>query len=174
MLFMRFSWALQALSTGKQKLNALLSPKQTALHLACLTAQSQIVRRLIASGATINLIDEHGNTGLHLACRTGDLNLVKQFFQPITKNEAVSAKLSYGVSTNSFSFQKFILNEKNFEGNISRPVWFVKLFDLKICESLFKLWTLKSVNWFDKHLDSNPNFALFHSLSFLQVRTASF
>lgn len=91
--------------------------EQTALHLACLTTQTKIVRRLIASGATINLIDENGNTGLHLACRTGDLNLVKQFFQPITKNETMSAKLNYSVLASSFNFQKFILNEKNFEGN---------------------------------------------------------
>lgn len=74
------------------------------------------MRRLIASGATINLIDGQGDTSLHSACRTGDLNCVKQFFQPVTKAETKSANLNYNVSANNLNFKKFILNEKNFEG----------------------------------------------------------
>lgn len=72
---------------------------------------------MIASGSTIDLIEINGNTSLHLACRTGDLNLVKQFFQPITKQETLNANLAYNVTaTDNFNFKKFILNEKNFEG----------------------------------------------------------
>lgn len=75
------------------------------------------MRYLISVGSTINLIDNQGDTSLHSACRTGDLNLVKQFFHPITKIDFnLSVKLNYKVSANNVNFRKFILNERNFEG----------------------------------------------------------
>lgn len=91
---------------------------QSALHLACLTGQIELARYLIVSGSTIDLIDVNGDTSCHIACRLGDLKLIKQFFQPITKNEIIKANLSYQVSASSFNFKKFILNEKNFEGKL--------------------------------------------------------
>jgi len=88
---------------------------QTALHLACLTGQTKIVRRLIVSGATINLIDREGNSSIHYCCKNGDLNTLRQFFTPITKAETTN--LTYNVTASGCSnFKKFILNDKNFEG----------------------------------------------------------
>lgn len=50
--------------------------RQTPLHLAVITHQLYIVRKLIEGGADINLMDRHGQTALHLACQEDDLNCV--------------------------------------------------------------------------------------------------
>ncbi|XP_078037050.1 NF-kappa-B inhibitor cactus [Augochlora pura] len=46
---------------------------QSPLHLAVLTRQPRVVRRLILAGANPALRNFRGNTALHLACATGDL-----------------------------------------------------------------------------------------------------
>lgn len=54
-------------------LNILNDDGQSPLHLAVLTRQPRIVRRLILAGANPALRNFRGNTALHLACATGDL-----------------------------------------------------------------------------------------------------
>ena len=49
---------------------------QTPLHLAVITHQISIVKKLIEGGADVNLMDRHGQTALHLACQDGDINCV--------------------------------------------------------------------------------------------------
>ena len=49
---------------------------QTPLHLAVITHQAYMVRKLIEGGADVNLMDRHGQTALHLACQAGDVNCV--------------------------------------------------------------------------------------------------
>ena len=44
---------------------------QTALHLAVLTNQPELVRKLLVHGAALDIRDRHGNTPLHLACKQG-------------------------------------------------------------------------------------------------------
>ncbi|XP_015596054.1 NF-kappa-B inhibitor cactus [Cephus cinctus] len=54
-------------------LNMLNDDGQSPLHLAVLTHQPIIVRRLILAGANPALRNSRGNTALHLACATGDI-----------------------------------------------------------------------------------------------------
>lgn len=49
---------------------------QTPLHLAVITHQTSLVKKLIEGGADVNLMDRHGQTALHLACQDGDVNSV--------------------------------------------------------------------------------------------------
>ena len=49
---------------------------QTPLHLAVLTKQYGITRKLLVHGATVDLRDKQGNTPLHVACRQGSMDCV--------------------------------------------------------------------------------------------------
>ena len=60
---------------------------QTPLHLAVLTNQVEIARRLIVGGADIEIQDCNGDTPLHIACRLGDLQMVKVLLAPIELKE---------------------------------------------------------------------------------------
>ncbi|XP_063974602.1 NF-kappa-B inhibitor cactus-like [Diachasmimorpha longicaudata] len=60
---------------------------QAPLHLAVLTKQSRIVRRLILGGANPSLRDSRGNTALHLACATSDLAAARALTDPVASIE---------------------------------------------------------------------------------------
>ncbi|GAB6032330.1 hypothetical protein CHUAL_010970 [Chamberlinius hualienensis] len=60
---------------------------QTTLHLAVLTGQPRVVRRLVLAGASPSIRDRHGNTPLHLACERGELECVKELTRPVTSME---------------------------------------------------------------------------------------
>ena len=47
----------------------LLSPPQSALHLATHTQQVDMIQKLLVSGASAALTDHKGNTPLHIACK---------------------------------------------------------------------------------------------------------
>merc|ERR1711976_58820 len=68
-------------------LNLTNNLEQTPLHLAVLTKQAEIVRRLICMGACLETRDRHGNTALHLACREGDLSCVLALTAPLRSEE---------------------------------------------------------------------------------------
>lgn len=57
---------------------------QTTLHLAVLTGQARVVRRLVLAGASPSIRDRNGNTPLHLACERGELECVKELTRPVT------------------------------------------------------------------------------------------
>ncbi|MFT7801832.1 NF-kappa-B inhibitor alpha [Arapaima gigas] len=48
--------------------------RQTALHLAVITEQPQIVDHLLKAGCDPQLVDNQGNTALHIACKRGSLS----------------------------------------------------------------------------------------------------
>lgn len=50
---------------------------QSALHLAVMTNQIEIVEYLIIAGANVELLDFKGNTIAHLACYEGILDCLK-------------------------------------------------------------------------------------------------
>ncbi|XP_067010124.2 NF-kappa-B inhibitor cactus isoform X2 [Anabrus simplex] len=88
---------------------------QTPLHLAVLTHQPRIVRRLLVAGARVDVRDREGNTALHLACEIGDLECVRSLMEPITVAEAQTASLQYS------SYQQQVpqdLEERNYDGQM--------------------------------------------------------
>lgn len=67
--------------------NILNDDGQSPLHLAVLTRQPRIVRRLILAGASPALRNFRGNTALHLTCATGDLASAKALTDPLSPVE---------------------------------------------------------------------------------------
>lgn len=64
------------------------------MHLAVLTNQAPLVRRLVVGGASVLLRDSNGNTPLHLACRDGSLDCARALLIPVSQEERRSALLS--------------------------------------------------------------------------------
>ncbi|RUS79663.1 hypothetical protein EGW08_012586 [Elysia chlorotica] len=61
--------------------------RQTPLHLAVLTGQDRLVRRLLCAGAIVDAQDLRGETPLHIACRLGHLKTVKSLLTPVRYKE---------------------------------------------------------------------------------------
>uniref|UniRef100_A0A3P9H0F4 NF-kappa-B inhibitor alpha n=1 Tax=Oryzias latipes TaxID=8090 RepID=A0A3P9H0F4_ORYLA len=61
------------LSHNHPFLNVQNHQRQTALHLAVITEQPQLVDKLLKAGADPVLVDNQGNTALHIACKKGSL-----------------------------------------------------------------------------------------------------
>ncbi|KAG7508530.1 NF-kappa-B inhibitor alpha-like [Solea senegalensis] len=68
-------YALQMikLSHNHPFLNLQNHQRQTALHLAVITEQPQLVEKLLKAGCDPRLTDNCGNTALHIACKRGSL-----------------------------------------------------------------------------------------------------
>jgi len=66
---------------------------QTALHLAVLKKQPRVVRRLVATGARVDMRDRFGNTPLHLAAASGDLGSVQALTMALAAHEAIQCGL---------------------------------------------------------------------------------
>nr|CAB3264308.1 IkappaB protein [Phallusia mammillata] len=81
---------------------------QTALHLAVLTDQPQLVRCLVAYGANVNCKDSYGNTPLHIACQHGYPVHVDMLTSPISTEEYTGFRETDDLPQN--------VNEKNFDG----------------------------------------------------------
>uniref|UniRef100_A0A0A9WQD0 NF-kappa-B inhibitor cactus n=1 Tax=Lygus hesperus TaxID=30085 RepID=A0A0A9WQD0_LYGHE len=69
--------------------------RQTALHLAVLTSQPRILRRLIVAGADPGQADRNGNTPLHLATYAGDAQCVRALTEKVASHEVSAAQLRY-------------------------------------------------------------------------------
>ena len=83
------------------------------LHIAVLTNQPSLVRRLVVGGARTCSRDQEGNTPLHLASKRGHLQCAEALLRPISAEESESAAGSLGMEQNNLHV---ILNQKNFNG----------------------------------------------------------
>ena len=60
---------------------------QTPLHLAAITRQPDLVRKLVTTGALVDARDHRGNTPLHIACREGYADIALKLLFPIQQQE---------------------------------------------------------------------------------------
>jgi ankyrin repeat protein len=97
--------------------------RQTALHLAVLTDQPSLVRKLVVSGARLEKRDRNGNTALHLACKHGFESCIEMLTSPLTPRE--QAQVPYAaVSTRPIPQD---LTIKNYEGEVVLLIQFIRL-----------------------------------------------
>lgn len=75
--FLEAAFSLIRMAPHPCLLNILNDDCQAPLHLAVLTRQPRIARRLVLAGANPALRDFRGNTALHLACASGDIACAK-------------------------------------------------------------------------------------------------
>lgn len=85
--FLEAAFSLIRMAPHVCLLNILNDDGQSPLHLAVLTRQPRIVRRLILAGANPALRNFRGNTALHLVCVTGDLASAKALTDPLSTVE---------------------------------------------------------------------------------------
>ncbi|XP_011151329.1 NF-kappa-B inhibitor cactus-like [Harpegnathos saltator] len=85
--FVEATFSLIKMAPHPCLLNTLNDDCQSPLHLAVLTHQPTIVRRLILAGADLSLRNFRGNTALHLACASGDLACAKALTDPLSPME---------------------------------------------------------------------------------------
>lgn len=86
------------------------------MHLAALTGQSIIVRRLLVSGATIDLRNLDGETALHVSCSRGDLDSAKAILRPISPSEVIEANLDHYMPQIQGSNMLTLIHDMNYEG----------------------------------------------------------
>ena len=84
---------------------------QTPLHLAVLTNQVSLVRRLVVAEADLESRDQDGNTPVHLASRDNLLSVVKSLLEPFSKEELLKPNCTVVSNTTVH-----ILDIKNYEG----------------------------------------------------------
>lgn len=76
---------------GYEKLYHANKLGQTALHLAVMTGDAEITRRLVVAGSPLHLKEgKRGDTPLHTACRTGRSDLVDAIIEPVRYSETKS------------------------------------------------------------------------------------
>ncbi|GFR94613.1 inhibitor protein kappa B-like protein [Elysia marginata] len=75
------------LAPGREWLDQTNNLQQTPLHIAVLTRQVAVVRRLVCAGASVDLCDQMGNTPLHSACCLGYEDVVNQLLTPVRAEE---------------------------------------------------------------------------------------
>ncbi|CAG5127094.1 unnamed protein product [Candidula unifasciata] len=91
----------------KEWLNHTNNLEQTPLHLAVLTRQVSIVRRLLCAGASADVRDLNGNTPLHNACRLGYEDVVLTLLRPVEHKETLQNQ--YNVPYQRHSVQMGLL-----------------------------------------------------------------
>lgn len=88
-IFVDFALYCISLAPNPNFLNIKNNFQQTPLHLAAITKQPQIARKLITSGAQIDARDHKGNSPLHIAAKEGHADVAKVLLEPIKHSETV-------------------------------------------------------------------------------------
>lgn len=89
---------------------------QSPLHLAVLTGQARIVRRLVVAGARLDVRDHQGNTPLHLAALIGHLDCLHALTLAVALPELHLANLQYLCYPPRLPTG---LDDRNFDGQMS-------------------------------------------------------
>lgn len=84
---------------------------QTPLHLAVLTNQVSLVRRLVVAGADLQSRDRDGNMAIHVACRENFIHIVRALLEPVRYEE--QKRNNYDIPFQNISL---MLEAKNYEG----------------------------------------------------------
>lgn len=102
---------------------------QTPLHIAVITRQLPVVRRLMCAGASVDVRDQMGNTPLHNACRLGYEDVVRTLLKPVEYQETLQNKYN-------IPYQRLPqdLESRNYEG-----MYHFCLF-LKLEKTNLKIW----------------------------------
>ncbi|ELU11258.1 hypothetical protein CAPTEDRAFT_156381 [Capitella teleta] len=98
---------------SQELLNLVNDFRQSALHLAVLTEQPPLVRRLVARGAKLEARDHNGNTPLHLACLHGFEACIEMLTTPLRAEEEEERPGAYCVQPQSIPQD---LSIKNYQG----------------------------------------------------------
>ncbi len=94
--------------------------RQSPLHLAALTGQAMVARKLLAWGATVDLRDHRGDTPLHIACRQGSLDCVKVLTTPLEYQEV--RHTPYSVPCQRVPQDMSLMNYNGETGNLRRVI----------------------------------------------------
>ncbi|KAL3874980.1 hypothetical protein ACJMK2_037926 [Sinanodonta woodiana] len=106
-----YALTLISLIRDPEYLNIRNNLSQTPLHLAVITKQSNVVRRLMIAGAEIDCFDQKGNTPLHIAACEGYFEIAKVLLTPISDDEL--QQNSYPVQVMQASRS---INARNYSG----------------------------------------------------------
>merc|ERR1712018_213473 len=86
--------ALVRLAPKPEYLNIQNNELYAPLHIAVLTNQPNMVRKLVVAGATTQIVDREGNTPLHHACSRGYYQCAEQLLRPISRDEVHDSSLT--------------------------------------------------------------------------------
>ena len=81
-------------------------PFQTALHLAVLTKQPNVIEQLMGADADANVQDRNGQTAIHLCAANGDLGCLTQIMNKKPKNLDLEIKNFNGLTALHLAVQK--------------------------------------------------------------------
>ena len=98
------------------------------MHLAVLTNQAPLVRRLVVAGASVLHRDRFGNTPLHLACRDGAFECAKALLFPVSQEERKAALLTINGIPQPLPQD---LEQRNYDG-----MWIIFLFSTPVTRTL--------------------------------------
>jgi len=106
-------FAMIRLAPHQDCLNLQNNELYAPLHIAVLTDQPSLVRRLVVGGARTSTRDQEGNTPLHLASKRGHLQCAEALLRPISAEESKNSPAALTWEQNNLHM---ILNQKNFNG----------------------------------------------------------
>ncbi|KAL7306495.1 hypothetical protein TKK_0001194 [Trichogramma kaykai] len=85
---------------------------QTALHVAVMTRQVEIIKRLVQAGANTSLKDDNHNTALHLACMADDTECAVALLESLLPINIFNPTGIDQLNSVGKSWQRFFMRDK--------------------------------------------------------------